>query len=112
LLPLDAVPKKYQNAGLRKDFKSKKLEVVDPLASGGLNDEDAFSERPKFPPMRARQPLPQTQKYPENLQRDPSQRNEVSFDTFSCYLTTNSITVSLFKSVKAVVNQFQSPNLM
>ncbi|KIJ89647.1 hypothetical protein K443DRAFT_126719, partial [Laccaria amethystina LaAM-08-1] len=77
LLPLDAVPKKYQNTGLRKDFKSKKLEVVDPLASGGLNDEDAFSERPKFPPICARQPLPQTQKYPENLQRDPSQRNEL-----------------------------------
>jgi len=44
---LDIAPKKYQNAGLRKNAIFKKpSEPVDPFQSGGLNDEDAYAVRP------------------------------------------------------------------
>ena len=47
--PLDTAPKKYQNAGLRKNTTSKKVpEPVDPFQSGGLNDEDADAVRPSL----------------------------------------------------------------
>ncbi|KAF8903657.1 hypothetical protein CPB84DRAFT_1746062 [Gymnopilus junonius] len=47
---LDTAPKTYRNSGLCKEFKSKKVkETFDPLASGGLDDEDALSTRPAFP---------------------------------------------------------------
>jgi hypothetical protein len=50
---VDLVPKRYQNAGLQKDFKLelKKLpKDIDPFQSGGLDDKDAISMRPAFPP--------------------------------------------------------------
>ncbi|KIJ91410.1 hypothetical protein K443DRAFT_14424 [Laccaria amethystina LaAM-08-1] len=73
-------PKKYQHSGLRKDLKSHKApETFDPLASGGLDDEDAFSVRPTFactkvPHLRVRsQPLPAA----KDLNRDHSRRNDL-----------------------------------
>ena len=79
--PLDTAPKKYQNAGLRKDntVKSKSVdsEAIDLYESGGLNDEDIYSERPSFPPSHTQEPVRPSQKYPENLQRNRSRRNEV-----------------------------------
>jgi len=78
-----SVPKKYQNAGLRKDLKSKKvLEVSDPFENGGLEDDDIISVRPSFPPPRTRAPRPALQKYPENLKRDESRRNDVGTSNF------------------------------
>jgi hypothetical protein len=74
---LDGTPKKYQNAGLRKDLKSKKeSEVIDTFQSGGLNDEDTISSRPPFPRSRAPVRLAAVQ-YPQDLQRDHSRKNEV-----------------------------------
>ena len=83
---VDSAPKRYQNAGLRKDFKSKlkKLpEDIDPFQSGGLDDEDAISVRPTFPPpshtSRTSRSLPPAAPltYPENLWRDLSCKNNV-----------------------------------
>ncbi|KAI0298193.1 hypothetical protein BC826DRAFT_907194 [Russula brevipes] len=74
--PFDSAPRKYQNAGLRSDTKAKKArkapEVIDPLQSGGLNDEDAISARPSFP--RTRAPKMSDPQYP---QRDYLRKNEL-----------------------------------
>jgi hypothetical protein len=54
--PFDEAPKKYMNSGLRQDVLVKKatvakaLEPIDPLQSGGLDDEDAHATRPSFKP--------------------------------------------------------------
>jgi len=74
--PLDGMPKKYQDAGLRKDPRPKNAsEVIDPFQSGGLNDEDTISSRPPFP---RRAPVPSAAvQYPQGLQRDHSHKNKV-----------------------------------
>jgi hypothetical protein len=85
---VDSAPKRYQNAGLRKDFKSKSKKLpkdIDPFQSGGLDDEDAISVRPAFPPpsppsrTRTSRSLPPAAPltYPENLQCDLSRKNNV-----------------------------------
>jgi len=83
---VDSAPKRYQNAGLQKDFKlkSKKLpEDIDPFQSGGLDDEDAISVRPAFPlPSHTSHtswslPPATPLTYPENLQCDLSCKNNV-----------------------------------
>lgn len=57
-------------------MKSKKLpEDTDPFENGGLDDEDIISARPSFPLPRTQ--APSNQKYPENLKRDESRRNNV-----------------------------------
>jgi hypothetical protein len=75
-----SAPKKYQHSGLRKDLKLHKApETFDPLASGGLDDEDGFSVRPTFactkvPHLGVRsQPLPAA----KDLKRDHSRGNDV-----------------------------------
>ncbi|PPQ83817.1 hypothetical protein CVT25_001031 [Psilocybe cyanescens] len=80
-LDLESKPKSYKNAGIRKDFESKKSkENIDPLASGGLDDKDALSTHPDFPQAKARTqaqnqnqiPLPRT----NDLKRDHSRIND------------------------------------
>jgi len=86
---LDAAPKKYQNAGFRKDFKVKTTEkAIDPFQNGGLDDEDASSVCPAFP--RTRGPLPQARNYePEakDLKRDHSRRNNVGIFALSHHIS-------------------------
>ena len=86
-----SAPKRYQHLGLQKDLKSHKApETFDPLASGGLDDGDAFSVRPAFACTKVphlyvhSQPLPAA----EDLKRDHSWRNEVSIICFliACYI--------------------------
>jgi len=50
---LDAVPQKYQNAGLWKAVNmssNKNAGIIDPFESGGLNDDDIYSKCPPFFP--------------------------------------------------------------
>ena len=76
---LDTAPKTYQNSGLRKNIPSKKLsELIDPLQSGGLNDEDAKAARPSESERRhGNPPIPQAPEYPKDLQRDHTRKNKV-----------------------------------
>jgi len=52
LTPFDTMPKKYTNSGLQDNVKVKKAtrteDSVDPLESGGLNEEDANATHPSF----------------------------------------------------------------
>lgn len=85
---MDAVPKKYQNAGFRKDFKAKT--TLDPFQNGGLDDEDASSVRPAFSHTRGPQALPQARNYqPEakDFKRDHSRRNNVGVCVFSHHIS-------------------------
>ena len=84
---MDVAPKKYQNAGLRKDSTKARTqrpeEALNPFENGGLDDEDVFSVRPAFP--RSRGPAPQihshAQPASQDLKRDYSQKNDVgTFD--------------------------------
>ena len=84
--PVDSAPKRYQSAGLRKDFKSKSKrlpEDIDPFQSGGLDDEDAISVRPTFPLLSHTShtswslPPAAPLTYPEHLQHDLSCENNV-----------------------------------
>ena len=76
---LDTAPKTYQNSGLRKNIPSKKLsELIDPLQSGGLNDEDAKAARPSESERRHdNPPVPQAPEYPKDLQHDHTRKNKV-----------------------------------
>ncbi len=72
-----AAPKKYQNAGLQKDFKSRRApEDIDPFQSGGLNDKDIISVRPSFPRTH-NAAVPSAPAFPADLQRDRSRKNKV-----------------------------------
>jgi hypothetical protein len=79
----DIVPKKYPNAGLRKDAGSKKVqESIDPFQNGGLNDEDADAVRPSFPQTSTPQShAPITPRFihvqPGDFKRNPSRMNNV-----------------------------------
>ena len=88
---LDAAPQKYQNAGLRKDFKDVKAkkaeEAFDPFQSGGIDDEDAVSARPAFPQTQA--PAPRARFQPEagkDLKRDHTRKNDVGSSPFLMYM--------------------------
>ncbi|KAF9472995.1 hypothetical protein BDN70DRAFT_967282 [Pholiota conissans] len=82
---LETAPKKYQNAGLRKDYnivqKSRNADVFDPFESGGLHDEDITSDRPPLPSSNPRAERVDVQQFPENVQRDRTRRNEVDLST-------------------------------
>ncbi|KAF9471430.1 hypothetical protein BDN70DRAFT_571699 [Pholiota conissans] len=82
---LKTAPKKYQNAGLRKDNnvvqKSRNADVFDPFESGGLHDEDITSDRPPLPSSNSRAERLGAQQFPENLQCDRTRRNEVDLST-------------------------------
>jgi len=70
---LDTVPKTYQNSGLWKTIPSKKLsELIDPLQSSGLNNEDA---KVAWPSQLC--PIPQVPIYPKDLQHDHTRKNKV-----------------------------------
>ena len=83
-------PRKYNNAGLRQDLKTKRTEeALDPFENGGLDDDHASSVRPNFPPTRGLRRTyafygtpPPAEPEPEKkgLQQDHSQKNNV--DTF------------------------------
>lgn len=76
--PLACEPKVYENAGLRKTFKSKNKETFDPLSSGGLDDDDALSTRPAFPQARSsRQVEVRRETDGKDLVRDQTRKNEV-----------------------------------
>ena len=78
---LETAPRKYNNAGLRQDLKTKKTEeIVDPFQNGGLDDDHASSVRPNFPHGLSRTyafygtpPEPEA----KDLKRDHSQKNNV-----------------------------------
>ena len=76
---LDTAPKTYQNSGLPKNIPSKKLsELINPLQSGGLNDEDAKAAWPsESERCHSNPPDPQAPKYPKDLQCDHSHKNKV-----------------------------------
>lgn len=76
---LDTAPKTYQNSGLWKNVPPKKLsELIDPLQSGGLNDEDAKAAWPSDSELhRGNAPIPQAPVYPKDLQRDHTCKNKV-----------------------------------
>ncbi len=47
---LETAPRKYKNAGLQQDLKTKKTEeTFNPFQNGGLDDDHASSVHPKFP---------------------------------------------------------------
>ena len=78
---LETAPRKYNNAGLRQDLKTKKTEeIVDPFQNGGLDDDHASSVRPNFPRGLSRTyafygtpPEPEA----KDLKRDHSRKNNV-----------------------------------
>ena len=84
----DSAPKKHMNSSFRKDLGSKLKkaeETIDPFTSGGLNDEDALSDRPTFAHSKAPH-LPvrsQHQPDPKDLKRNLSQRNNVGTSSLS-----------------------------
>ena len=78
------MPKKYQNAGLRKNSRPKKAEeTFDPHQSGGLNDYDASSTRPAFPRTQGPHPQVRLEHAPKELKRDQSRTNNVGTLLFS-----------------------------
>lgn len=92
--PLDTIPKKYPNPGLRKNLKStskKAPEPIDPFLSGGLQDEDADETRPPYPAANRGHDVPPINRHPPNLQRNYSRQNNVCLFQFSnspVWLTT------------------------
>ena len=46
---LETAPRKYNNAGLWQDLKTKKTEKIDPFQNGRLDDDHASSVCPNFP---------------------------------------------------------------
>ena len=85
---METALRKYNNAGLRQDLKTKKTEeTLDPFQNGGLDDDHASSVRPKFPRARG---LSRTYAFygtppePEakGLKRDHSRKNNVSTSVF------------------------------
>ena len=86
--PLETAPRKYNNAGLRQDLKTKKTEeTLDPFQNGGLDDDHASSVHPNFPRARG---LSRTYAFygtppePEakGLKRDHSRKNNVGTSVF------------------------------
>ncbi|KIM36124.1 hypothetical protein M413DRAFT_31878 [Hebeloma cylindrosporum] len=72
----DVAPKKYHNAGLRKDLNVKKAEEA--FDYGGLDDEDASAVHPAFP--RTRGPMQiRSHARPDDrdLKHDYSQKNDL-----------------------------------
>ena len=94
--PLACEPKVYQNAGLRKMFKSKNKEMFDPLSSGGLDDDDALSTCPTFLQARSSR----------QTAWDQMQKNEVGLTILSPYYMTLMLiqwfSLSKLKQKKAV----------
>ena len=100
---LGTAPKKYNNAGLRQDLKTKKTEeTFDPFQNGGLDDDHASSVRPNFPHAQGLKrtyafygTLPEPKA--EDLKRDHLRKNNVSlcFSHRMKYLT-NLRYISLF----------------
>jgi hypothetical protein len=85
---METALRKYNNAGLRQDLKTKKTEeTLDPFQNGGLDDDHASSVRPKFPRARG---LSRTYAFygtppePEakGLKRDHSRKNNVGTSVF------------------------------
>ena len=85
---LETAQRKYNNAGLWQDLKTKKTEeTLDPFQNGGLDDDHASSVCPNFP---CAQGLSRTYTFygtppePEakGLKRDHSQKNNVGTSVF------------------------------
>jgi len=73
----DSAPKKYQNAGLRKDLQLKRApEDIDPFQVGGLDDEDIISVWPSFSPTN-NVAVHSDVAFPADLQHDHLHKNKV-----------------------------------
>ena len=81
----DKAPKKYMNSGLRQDVPAKKPkitkapELIDPLQSGGLDDEDTHATCPSFKPPTCTEAQYHRQ-LSESHEHDSKRRNNVCGD--------------------------------